>query len=317
MLSNAINVILLLFYSSIFILIAYTAFKGFIKIKCFKKPILNCFLLWSLSLVSFLILVFFFKSFIIEPFKVPSSSMEDTIKEGDVIIVDKVLLKITLINRGDVIVFKNFINNYFVKRCIGKAGDLVRIVNGEIFIENKLVKEPLSVKMKYQIKVKNNVWFYKILDSLNIKSNIFPSTKNTFEGILKNKDKIKLMNTSKIVSINRIPSLLSKEKLFFNSNKHSRSKDSKGDIKIPKKGMKLLLDKNTHDYYIKTINQYEGVTAINKDNQYVINGFKVENYTFKNDYVFVLGDNRDNSLDSRFKGFVPHYLIIGTVNFVF
>jgi signal peptidase I len=243
--------------------------------------------------------------------------MEDTIKKGDIIIVDKVFSKFTFINRGDVIVFKDYANNCFVKRCVGKAGDLVSLENGKIFIDNKLEKEPLSVKMNYQIKVKNNVWFYEILDSLNIKSNIYPSTKNTFEGILNNKDKIKLQNTSKIVSINRIPSLLSKEKLFFNSNKHSRSKDSIGDIKIPKKGMKLLLDKNTHDYYIKTINQYEGVTAINKDNQYVINGFKVENYTFKNDYIFVLGDNRDDSLDSRFKGFIPHYLIVGRVNIVF
>jgi signal peptidase I len=75
--------------------------------------------------------------------------------------------------------------------------------------------------------------------------------------------------------------------------------------------------KNTYNFYIKTIDQYEGFNIKRNDNQYFINGVKVEDYIFKNDYIFVLGDNRDDSLDSRFKGFIPHYLIVGRVNIVF
>lgn len=309
--------ILLLLYLFIFSLLSYIAFKGFNKINWFKKSILNNLLIITLSLFSFLCLVLFFKSLIIEPFKVPTSSMEDTIEIGDVIIVDKVSIKFKLVDRGDIIVFKDLNNDFFVKRCIGIAGDLLRIKNGDVYINNKIEKSINGVKMKYQIKVKNNAGFYKILDSLNINSNIYPYSKNTFEGILNIKNKMKLKNSVKIVSINRTSFSQIKDKLFFNTNKQSWTNDSTGYIRTPKKGMKLPLDENTYDYYLKTMEQYEGINIKRSDNKYFINGLEVENYTFKNDYIFVLGDNRDNSLDSRFKGFVPHYLILGTVNIVF
>ena len=213
--------------------------------------------------------------------------MEDTIKEGDIIIVDKVFVKIILINRGDVIVFKNFINNYFVKRCIGKAGDLVRIVNGEVFINEQLEKTQDGIKMNYQIETKNNVRFYETLDSLAIKSDIYPANNNKYEGILNSRDKMKLKNTLKVTSINRIYSSKNEDELYFNNRQQSWTSDSTGYIRVPKKGMKLSLNENTYDYYIKTIKQFEGVDIKRKDNQYFLEGVRVKNYTFNNNYVFL------------------------------
>lgn len=114
------------------------AFNLINKIKWVKKAFVNNFIVRIFKLFSFLSMFFLFKFFIIEPFKVPSSSMEDTIQIGDIIIVDKLFSKLISLNNGDIIVFKNINKEYFVKRCIGKAGDLIKINNGEILINNKL-----------------------------------------------------------------------------------------------------------------------------------------------------------------------------------
>jgi signal peptidase I len=95
------------------------------------------------------------------------------------------------------------------------------------------------------------------------------------------------------------------------------NRDFYGPLKVPAKGLTVPLTKENVAIYGETIQKYEG----NKDvkisaYQISIEGKAITSYTFKQDYYFMMGDNRHNSADSRFWGFVPSDHIVGKAFFV-
>ena len=96
------------------------------------------------------------------------------------------------------------------------------------------------------------------------------------------------------------------------------NEDNYGPLVIPKKGMKIVINDSTLAFYGKTIRLYEpdhGSVEV-KEGKMTVDGKEVDEYTFQQNYYFMMGDNRHNSLDSRFWGFVPEDHVVGKALFV-
>jgi signal peptidase I len=94
------------------------------------------------------------------------------------------------------------------------------------------------------------------------------------------------------------------------------NRDNYGPIIIPKAGVTVALTRQNIELYRRVIVNYEGNTLAEQNGQFTINGKPATSYTFKMDYYWMMGDNRHNSLDSRYWGFVPEDHVVGKAWFV-
>mgnify|MGYP001105030440 CR=1 FL=1 len=99
--------------------------------------------------------------------------------------------------------------------------------------------------------------------------------------------------------------------IFPNVKGYGWSQDNMGPIYIPKAGATIALNSETLPFYEQIIKNYEGNDLQVIDHNIFINGEKANSYTFKQDYYWLMGDNRHNSLDARYWGFVPFDHVLG------
>ena len=252
------------------------------------------------------------------------------------------------VKQGDAVVFNvpNFeedgdapvdLRTFYVKRCVATPGDVLEVRDQQVIVNGKAMENPVRMQHPIFMKTKENLE-EKFFEAYGIRNSpdasydsadwlplAEPDSQNVLWGYK--------MNTSKAMmeEIQALPFNKTFDTNLFKDPKgvtfidifphdttlYKWNRDFYGPLKVPAKGLTVPMTPGNVALYREAIQKYEGnKNVVMNGYQISIDGKAITSYTFKQDYYFMMGDNRHNSADSRFWGFVPSDHIVGKAFFV-
>lgn len=311
---------------------------------------------WIKALIFAGIIILILRIFIFTTYTVTNDLLDPTLKSGDFVIINKIKygarLPITIlsvpftdiysellslpytrisgisnIKRNELILFNYPVENdlpidkktQYIKRVVGLPGDTLIITDKSAFVNEALIDTLDYLQFNYRITFNKGEYFTpEQINEYEISNIQEVSDQEIFDITLNKKFADSLSSQKNIKHLRVLKELKGEgsELIFPQSRFIMWNKDYFGEIVIPKQGDTITLTENNFEIYKRLIDVYENNTLYEKDNKYFINEIQTEKYVIKNNYYFVMDDNRDNAKDSRYWGFLPENHIIGTPSFI-
>jgi len=322
---------------------------------------------WVDALVFAVIAASLIRWLFLEPFTIPTASMEKSLLVGDFLFVSKMhygtrtprtiiqmplthqtiwgtnipsyseavqlpyfrLPGFTSVQRNDVVVFNypvefehpSDLKTNYIKRAVAIPGDVIEIRNTQIYINGQPAENPENMQFAYELMTTRrlSLEFFQEYD-INPES-IYPFSDgsgyliSTTPGTAEQLTRISGITAANLRSYNEG---MGEPDIMPDGAFYSWNRDNFGPLEIPGRGWTIdLTDEDNVRKYAFTIERFEGHKDIKiEGNSIYIDGRKIDSYTFNQDYYFMMGDNRHDSLDSRYWGFVPEDHVVGKAWFL-
>lgn len=310
---------------------------------------------WLDALMFAAIAALIIRAFLFEAYRIPTPSMEKTLMTGDFLIVSKIsygprtpmvlgvpfttihlpgvvlpwtrLPGLSEVKRNDIVVFNYPIDlspvaakTNYIKRAVGTPGDTLSIDDTQLYINGERATPFPGIQKTYTVKVRDRVR----LSPAKVKSVGGELQRRHGDGTYRVNMTKKVANTmSQWPEVNSVQPFVLPDsfneysKRDFNFSSGFNNHHHMPPVVVPSKGDTVTLTPDNYHIYENIISRYERNNVKRQGDQFIINGEETNRYTIQQDYYFMMGDNRDNSEDSRFWGFVPQSHIVGKAGMIY